>query len=433
MASSLRMYQDEALPRRPFLGLELRARPPAETPADGLEVARVAEGGSAALAGVRPGDHLVSLDDVHVSDPRAFVALVRALVPGAPLCFELVRDGARLTLPGVARPLPIERIAGAEVRLGHVTVQESWRQRTLLAIPTSAEPPFTTVLFLSGLGTASCELTQDPDDPMRRLFEGLAAAGIATLRVERSAVGDSEGPPCQTTRFFDEVDAYRAALVSLAKDPLVGRIVLFGHSIGGMIAPILAGEGADVHGVVVFGTSPLRWCDCIVRATRRQRVLAGMEGEELEAYVEAWSEMHASVCREGMLPREVFSRRPELAWLEGTTCHGETMFGRHASFFQELERVDLPALWRTTTAPVLVLHGRYDYAAGPEEGRRIADEIAAASPGRAQFVLLEGVGHDMRRHESLVSSFKNPRAGVPDEGLVRATLEWLGHEGLRPD
>ncbi|MDC3962324.1 alpha/beta hydrolase family protein [Polyangium jinanense] len=425
------MYQDQALPRRPFLGLELRARP-AEGASEGLEVVRVAEGGAAALAGVRAGDRLVALGDVTVSEPRALVALVRGLVPGAPLHFEIVRDGARVTLPGKATPLPVERIAGAEVRLGHVTVRDSWRQRTLFAIPTAGGPPFTTVLFLSGLGTASCELPQDPEDPMRAFLSGLADAGIATMRVERSGVGDSEGPPCQTTGFFDEVEGYRAAIESLAQDPLVGRIVIFGHSLGGMIAPILAGEGTQTRGVVVFGTSQLKWVDCMVRATRRQRILAGMEGEELEKYVAAWSEMHASVCREGMFPRDVFAKRPELAWLEGTSCHGETMFGRHVSLFQEIERLDLPALWRTTNVPVLVLHGSYDYAAAPDEGRMIADEIAAASPGRSHFVLLDKVGHDMRRHESYAQSFKNPRAGVWDDGLLRAMLEWLSHEGLGP-
>lgn len=423
------MYQDEALPRRPFLGLELRARP-VEGASEGLEVVRVAEGGAAALAGVQPGDRLVSLGDATVSEPRALVALVRGLVPGAPLHFEVLRGGARVTLPGKATPLPVERIAGAEVRLGHVTVHESWRQRTLLAIPASREPPFPVLLFLSGLGTGSCELTRDPEDPMRRLLEGLAAAGIATMRVERSGVGDSEGPPCQTTSFFDEVAGYRAALLALSSDPLVGRIVLFGHSLGGMIAPLLAGEGTQARGVAVFGTSSLKWVDCLVRATRRQRILAGMEGEALEEYVAAWSEMHASVCREGMFPRDVFAARPHLAWLEGASCHGETMFGRHASLFQEIERLDLPALWRTTTVPVLVLHGSYDHAAAPEEGRMIADEIAAASPGRARFVQLEGIGHDMRRHESLAQSYENPRAGAWDEGLLRATLEWLAHEGL---
>ncbi|MDI1435969.1 alpha/beta hydrolase [Polyangium sorediatum] len=423
------MYQDDALPRRPFLGLELRARP-AEGVSEGLPVVRVAEGGAAALAGVRAGDRLLSLGGATVSEPRALVALVRGLVPGAPLHFEIVRDGARVTLPGKATPLPVEDIAGAEVCLGHVTVRGSWRQRTLLAIPTSGKPPFPGMLFLSGLGTGSCELSQDPEDPMRRLLEGLAAAGIATMRVERSGVGDSEGPPCQTLGFFDEVEGARAALESLANDPRVGRIVLFGQSLGGMIAPLLAGEGTRACGVAVFGTTSRKWVDCRVRAARFQGSLAGMEGEALEEHVAAWSEMLVSVCREGMFPRDVFAARPELAWLEGPSCHGETMFGRHVSLFREIERLDLPALWRTTTVPVLVLHGRYDHAIPPDEGRMIADEIAGASPGRSLLVLLDQVGHDMRRHESHVQSYTNPRAGVGDEGILRTMLEWLALAGL---
>ena len=244
------------------------------------------------------------------------------------------------------------------------------------------------------------------------------------MRVERSGVGDSEGRPCQTLGFFEEVAAYRAALDSLAKDERISKIVLFGQSVGGMIAPLLASEGSRVSGVVVFGTSSLHWYDCIVSATRRQRALAGMAGEELERLVGAWSEVHRMVCREGKTPAEVFAERPDLAFLEGSACHGASMYGRHVSFFQELERVDLPALHRTIAAPLLVLHGEYDWVCHPDEGRAIAD-VAPAS----RFALLSAVGHDMRRHESLASSYTEPRRGVWDDRVVRETAAFI--EALR--
>jgi pimeloyl-ACP methyl ester carboxylesterase len=285
---------------------------------------------------------------------------------------------------------------------------------------------------LQGLGTQSCELSSDPDEPLRKLIEGFSAAGLATLRVERSGVGDSGGPPIQSTTLFDEIAAYQDALGFLAHHPLVKNIVLFGHSVGGMIAPVLALEDmflAKASGIAVFGTSSLRWVDCIVRATRRQRQLAGMSGEDLDQYVADWAEMHEDVCHRGFMPWQVLAMKPHLGWIQGSACQGETMFGRHAKFFQQLERMDLPLLWKTVPTKVLVMHGEYDWACGPDEGRALADVMKLVAPDRVQFVELSAVGHDMRRHASIEESYANPRKGQWDERVVQTVVEWIAEMG----
>jgi len=360
-----------------------------------------------------------------MSDARELASYVQTLSSGAPIEFVVDRGGDKLTLHGKTIPLPVEHIAHAHVHLAHLTMNDQ-RRRVILTNPAGGQPPYTTILYLQGLGTQSCELSSDPDEPLRKLLEGFSAAGLATLRVERSGMGDSEGPPFSTTNLFDDVAAYRAALHFLANHPLVGKVILFGHSVGGMIAPLLAGEETNVHGIVVFGTSALRWVDCLVRSTRRQKLLAGMSGEELEAYVDAWAEMHEAVCRGGALPWQVFERLPHLQWLEGTACRGETMYGRHATFFQQLERMDLVALWKTVRTKVLVMHGEFDWVCGVDEGRALAAAIAEIDSARVKFVELPAVGHDMRRHASLEESYADPRRGQWDERMVQMMLEWVG-------
>lgn len=418
------MYQLDALSRRPFLGVELRVRRNADETRRGLEVVRVTAEGAAAKAGVRAGDWIEYVNDREVSDAQELVSYVRTLATGAPLVFVVDRGGDKLTLQGETIALPTERIAHAHVHLDHITVDDH-RRRVILTTPTEKNPPYTTILHLQGLGTQSCELSSDPDEPLRKLLESFSEAGLATLRVERSGVGDSEGPPFSTTDLFDDLTAYRAALDFLVRHPLVGKVILFGHSVGGMLAPLLAGEGTNVQGTIVFGTSALRWVDCLVRATRRQRLLAGMSGEELEAYVAAWAEMHDAVCRGGYLPWQVFAHRPHLGWLEGTACHGATMYGRQATFFQQLERLDLVALWKTARTKVLVMHGEFDWVCGPDEGQKLAEAIAEIDPTRVKFVELPAVGHDMRKHASLEESFANPRNGQWDERIVWTALEWM--------
>lgn len=389
------MYQD-ALPRRTSLGIELAPRTG--------EVLGVVAGGTADAAGVARGDRIVAVDDGSPLEPRRRGA-------GDRVAFVVERAGERRTLVGEARPAPVERVAGAAVRLGHVTLASGVRLRTLTTIPDGAPPPFHTVLLLPGLGHASCELGADADDPRRKLLEGLTSIGLSTVRVERSGTGDSEGPPSSETDLFVELEGYRAALDALDADPDVARVWVVGQSVGGMIAPILAPD----RPLVVFGTSARRWVDCIVRGTRIQRRLAGDAEEDIEAYVAAWAEMHALVCREGRTPEEVFALRPHLRSLEGSACRGRALFGRDVAFFQQIERVDLEALWRTVEAPVLVLAGAYDWICAPDDGRRIAELAPAAT-----FVELPATGHDMRAHASLERSFVAPREGRWDGAVVAA-------------
>lgn len=103
------------------------------------------------------------------------------------------------------------------------------------------------------------------------------------------------------------------------------------------------------------------------------------------------------------------------------------MFGRHASFFQQLERLNLSALWKTGASKVLVMHGEFDWACGVDEGRGLAETIAADDPNRVKFIELPGCGHDMRTHASIGESYANPRRGVWDERIVRHAVDWL-HE-----
>src|SRR5689334_22621594 len=119
------MYQPDALPRRPFLGVELCARRYADEARRGLEVVRVTPEGAAAKVGIRPGVwiELVNHRDCHeMADARELVSYVRTLAIGAPLEFVVTRDGDKLELHGETVPLPLEQIAYANVHLAHVTM-----------------------------------------------------------------------------------------------------------------------------------------------------------------------------------------------------------------------------------------------------------------------------------------------------------------------
>ncbi len=397
----------------------------------GLLVARVAQGSAASVAGLLEGDRLLSLNHVPADLPAELLSAVRALREGDALAFDVLRGGERLQLLGKALPLPVESLEHGRIDLGAVDVH-GYKLRTLMAMPNHSAPGYTSILYMQGLGNQSIELSSDPGEPLRAMLEAFCSAGLSVFRVDRRGVGDSEGPGCEYTDLFNEIDAYRAALRVLNEREDVGSVLLLGHSVGGMIAPLLLGgqlPSPKLKGAMVFGTSPYRWTDCMQWATYRQRQLAGLSGEALEHYVGSWMEMHRLVCQEGMSPEQVFQQYPHLLWLKGSSCQGETMFGRHISFFQQIQKLDLFALWRTVSVPVLVLHGSLDWAASPEHGRAIAEAINSSHARQAQFAELFGIGHDFRRHANLEASYKQPKEGRYDPAIADTMIAWIKAQG----
>jgi pimeloyl-ACP methyl ester carboxylesterase len=187
-----------------------------------------------------------------------------------------------------------------------------------------------------------------------------------------------------------------------------------------MIAP-LCRSASRARGIVVFGTSSRRWRACAVGSTERQLKLRGYEGEELAERLALWAEMHAAVCRDGLSPAEAMAARPHLAGLHSRECRGNTLFAHSSEFFRELDATDLAAAWAHLDREVLVLHGEYDWVCGAED----AKSVALACGSRAHLVELPRIGHDLRSHQSLEASQRNPALGYWDGSVADATLDWM--------
>jgi hypothetical protein len=414
------------LARRPFLGLHVRAAPAgARPPEGGLYVAAVLEGSAAAAAGVMAGDFVTAIDDETLDDAVHLLEVARRRRSGDVITFRTVRDGSPRDLQGIAPPLPTEASDAGTVELGAIEAR-GYLLRTLVSSPHAAGR-HPAVLYLQGLRGRSCEYPLDPDATLRRLVDGWTRAGLVVLRVERSGVGDSEGPPCSRTDLDAELDGYLAGLDHLAarEDVDPRRVFLFGQSFGAMTAPLLALERA-VAGILAYGASGARWHDCVVDTTRRQRLLAGVTASRVEAEVALWSELHGLVCREGWTPALAFERRPHLRVLQSVDCVGETLWGRHVSLYQQLDALDLFSVWRDVGragTPVVVGRGEFDWICTRQEGEAIVRAVGAT--GRYEEIAT--TGHDWLSYESFDKS-RQWGEGRWDGRVAQATAAWM----LRP-
>lgn len=340
------------LPRRPALGLRCAAAPA------GAEILEVAPDVPAAAL-LRPGDRLLALDDDPIADPAAIAAALRRRRAGDRLRVLFARDREIRAVELVLSDMPLETCPGAHVL--HDSLEfRGVRLRTLVNLPRDAEPR-AAWLLLPGIACASQELAQAP--ALRPILAALAAVGVVTMRVERPGLGDSEGGPCEALGFHDELALFAAGLAALRTHDFVDprALGLLGHSVGGMLAPLLA-EG--VRTVAVSGTCALPWPEVVLRSARRH---AARTGEDLAVAL------------------------------------ARVRTGRAPQYTDELAAIDLVAAWSRVTADVLVLHGERDAAVALADARALAEQLAARPGARTHFVAIPGADHDLRLEDGATS------------------------------
>ncbi|MCA9662903.1 MAG: alpha/beta fold hydrolase [Myxococcales bacterium] len=408
------------LRRRVFFGVRLAEREDAE---EGARVVEVHPTSSAAASGVLVGDRVLRINGAAVDSGAACQRSIKDLTPGEPLEVEVARGPARarVRLVGTTKPWPTESFPGSTLVLDHVG-DAGRRQRVFFTRP-DAPGRRPAVMLMRGFSCRSSEFPFAPQTPLRLLLTAWARAGYCTLRVEKLGVGDSEGPPCPDNDFASELAGARAGLEYLRAADCVdaGRIALFGHSVGGMIAPLLAAE-RPVAGIGTFGTSADRFSDCAAASRRRQLTLAGAPLRDLSA-MEA---LQALLVRERLSLEEALRRRPELAAVAPALLPEGRLFGRSMTYSRELDAAPIEAAWREIDAEIAIFHAEYDYVCVREEAARIVALVNDGGCGRARLVELPGVGHLLYTHPSLRAAFDEPEVGSTDTGIVEATLDWLG-------
>src|SRR5208282_4050409 len=192
---------------------------------------------------------------------------------GTSLAIEFRRGDAQekstLTLKG----RPFEKSDAYEVLYGSVQSRGN-RLRTIVTRP-RVEGKRPALFLIQGFGLSSVDNPVGPLEPYRMIVDDLTRHGFVTLRVDKPGCGDSEGGPGRDVDFDTELDGYRQALRMLKArtdvDP--NRVFIFGHSMGGVMAPLLAAE-TPLRGIIVYGTITRTWTEYMLENSRRQMELA---------------------------------------------------------------------------------------------------------------------------------------------------------------
>lgn len=359
-ASSTSAQSQADLPRRGYFGVSLEKRD------EGVRVSAVTEGSTASASGIVIGDFIESVDGSATASPEAIVASISRHRAGELVLIAVRRNAETRTINATLKAYPYEQMANATLQYGSVAPLPNVRLRTILSIPEgSAGSRYPAVLLIPGGGCGSIDTPFSVDVGQPALIHAIGSQRFVTMRVDKSGVGDSEGPACDSIGFQEELAGYRAALNALRSNPSVDpqQVYLLGISLGGVFAPLLA-QDTKVAGIVVWGTP----------------------GAPTPPYP-----------------------------------------GRSDRFFNEFATVDVAGAWSKVATRVLVLHGEYDTdpVVSSESHQRIARTVNESGKGSAEYREFPRLDHCWSRHVSLEASKDKCGQGEKTSALADAILAFL--------
>jgi len=324
---------------------------------------------------------------------------------------------------------PLEVIQGLDSHYGVLRTTDGTRLRTILTRPAGTRGRLPAILFVQWLSCDSIELPAAQQDGWSRMLRGLATrSGIVMVRTEKAGIGDSEGGPCAELDYETELDHHRNALGALQRSEHVDpqRIFVFGASMGGNMAPLVAG-GHDVAGVMIWGGGAHSWYERMLGFERRAKELGGLPAAELDAYVKSLTRFFVAYLLDGQAPAAIARSQPELAsiWSQIVGTDDGTHYGRPIAFHQQAQARNWAAAWAALEAPVLALYGEYDWFEDAAAHRLVADLANRRQPGTGKFVQIARTDHHFMRYPSRQAAFAEQGGEVNADEVIDVMVRWL--------
>jgi dienelactone hydrolase len=201
------------------------------------------------------------------------------------------------------------------------------------------------VVLIHGSGPNDRDETILANRPFRDIAEGLASRGIATLRYDkRTKVHPGQFTATGTVREETIDDAIAAVALLAARSEIdARRIIIVGHSLGGMLAPRIAEGRGDIAGVVIMAGATRPLPEVVVEQAEYIASLNGPLDEVMQKRVDA-------VRREAA--RAAAAKAGDV---------GPIMLGAPSAYWADLNAYDPAAAAAKLTLPLLVLQGGRDF------------------------------------------------------------------------
>ena len=291
-------------------------------------------------------------------------------------------------------------------------------------------------------------------DLYRWISDLLAARGIASIRYDKITSGAtgigsySEDPAKLVAQSFDKifVDPARAALAYLAEQPGVDpqKLLVLGHSEGGLIAMLLASadaSGPAPAGLILAEPSYARLLDVVSRQLAEQIALASISSAD-KAALTAWADAGIDEIRNSPDLNEPSTLAPALAEAEGEALQWQQtvqsiVFGRMRNELIKSEDALIPInLAAELNLAVLITAGTKDFNTpalpGGLPGSGVSALADAIPQGLGTYVEIPNMTHILRdigeadpMQVPLPQQIEHPYSSEFEETLGSFLARWI--------
>jgi pimeloyl-ACP methyl ester carboxylesterase len=415
----------QQLPRRVYLGIRMEnitddiKRIMNLESKNGVLVSDVFPASTAAKAGLTKGDILTSINGNAVNSTNEVYSALSGFKAGDTFNYELIRNAKKIKGKSVFQSYPTEKYAGLEVIYSE-SKSTIGLQRIIITKPTMTQKKMPVITFIGGIGCYSLDFPMDSTASEVELMTDLSRKGFITARLEKPGMGDNSKhcKPCNEVSFSEETTGYVEAIKALKLRPDVdsNNIYIFGHSMGGVFAPLVAKQTA-VKGIIAYGTIGSNFIEYLAKTRRTIADAYQMSPEETDDYVKDACECSAYYFAEKMTTKEA-AKKKEIC--------GEylSVFDLRArTYNDELYSYNIPLLWKTYNGKALIIWGESDYISSREDHEIVSRSINHYHPGYSTFATVKEADHGMNIAKNFQEAQK--RAGKYNPEISTLISNWL--------
>lgn len=330
----------------------------------------------------------------------------------------------------IFRPSPMQQVGGAQDASAgasgsdHAThdvafaSEDGLTLRGTLTVPEDQHGHAPAVVIVPGFGSTDRDGATGPADPVYRdMAAALAEQGLISLRYDNVGVGESDPAPDGPPTFERRVDHAAAAVASVRDRPEVdaGHVALIGHDEGGLVAMGVAGDDANLAGLVLVATPGRPYAEVMIDAFRAS------DDEEHDAVAEEIEWAVAELLETGELP--------EVDQSVGMGI-GQLLPEGQDEFLYSVFSLEPNELAAEVTSPVLIVHPERLPQVGRDTDVEPLREALVGAP-EVDVLVRPDAGYTLNLlDDDATGNETGPADGVRgrDEAALDAIAEWLaGH------
>jgi dienelactone hydrolase len=288
----------------------------------------------------------------------------------------------------------------------------SWVLTGTLSMPTSPGP-HPAVVLVQGSGPSDRDETIDKQRPFRDIAWGLASRGVVVFRYDKRTFVYAQKMASEADKVTikDEVvDDALAALNMVDKQEGVdpGKVFLLGHSLGGLLAPMIAEQSPDEVGFIVLAGPTRPFEDVILD---QFTYLAKLDGTVTKAEQDSLDALATQV------------QNVKTLTATSTITPDKLPLSLPVSYWLSLQNYSPAQVASTLNEPMFILQGESDYQVTMPDFNGWRDALAGHS--NATLKTYPGLFHLFMQSLGTPSPKDYAKAGHVADVVITDLADWI--------